>query len=42
MVKKIAMIALVASTLLISACNTVAGIGRDVKSVGDTVEDAAT
>lgn len=27
---------------LLAACNTVAGIGRDVKSVGDTIEDAAS
>lgn len=26
----------------LAACNTVAGIGRDVESVGDTIEDAAT
>jgi predicted small secreted protein len=27
---------------LLAACNTVAGIGRDIESVGDKVEDAAT
>lgn len=32
---------LVAGALL-AGCNTVAGVGRDVESVGDTVEDAAT
>lgn len=26
----------------LAACNTTAGIGRDVESVGDTIEDAAT
>ena len=37
------MLGLAASSLLIlSACNTIAGMGRDVESVGDTVEDAAT
>lgn len=42
MVRKL-MIGLAAtSMLLISACNTIAGMGRDVESVGDTVEDAAT
>jgi len=26
----------------LAACNTVAGVGRDVESVGDTIEDSAT
>jgi predicted small secreted protein len=26
----------------LAACNTMAGVGRDVESVGDTIEDAAT
>lgn len=25
----------------LSACNTVEGVGRDVQSAGDTIEDAA-
>ncbi len=29
------------SMLLISACNTIHGIGEDVESVGDTVQDGA-
>jgi predicted small secreted protein len=34
--------ALAASAVLIlSACNTIEGAGRDIQSVGDTVEDAA-
>lgn len=28
--------------LTATGCNTIAGIGRDVESVGETVEDAAT
>jgi len=28
-------------TLLLTACNTVRGVGRDVQSVGRTVEDVA-
>ncbi|MFD0847612.1 entericidin A/B family lipoprotein [Sphingosinicella xenopeptidilytica] len=27
--------------LAITACNTVEGVGKDVKSAGETVEDAA-
>ena len=30
-----------ASLLALGACNTIAGIGRDVQSAGDTIEDAA-
>jgi predicted small secreted protein len=30
-----------ATTLLLAACNTVQGVGRDVQSVGETVEDVA-
>ncbi len=36
-----AVIALFLASTLLAACNTVEGAGRDVKSVGDTVEDAA-
>ncbi len=32
---------LVLGSLALSACNTMKGIGRDVKSVGDKVEDVA-
>ncbi|SEJ08247.1 Entericidin EcnA/B family protein [Sphingomonas sp. OV641] len=31
----------VASALLIAACNTVEGVGRDVSSAGDTVAQTA-
>jgi predicted small secreted protein len=34
-------IALVATALIVTACNTVAGVGRDVKSAGKAVERAA-
>ncbi|MBC2776980.1 entericidin A/B family lipoprotein [Parasphingopyxis marina] len=34
-------IAIVTAALAVSACNTVAGVGRDVQSVGETVEDVA-
>lgn len=33
--------ALLASVLLLSACNTIAGAGRDLESVGDAIGDAA-
>jgi len=32
---------LIGSSLLLSACNTVEGAGRDVQSVGKAVEKAA-
>ncbi len=34
-------VALLAVTLLASACNTVRGVGRDLESVGRTVENSA-
>lgn len=34
-------LAMVAGALLVSACNTVEGVGRDVQSAGSAVEDAA-
>lgn len=30
-----------ASLLLLSACNTIGGIGRDLESAGDAIGDAA-
>ena len=30
-----------AALLMTSACNTIAGMGRDVESAGDAVEDTA-
>jgi predicted small secreted protein len=32
---------LLGAAILLSACNTVRGIGRDVESVGETVADTA-
>lgn len=34
-------LAIVAAALLVSACNTVEGVGKDVKSAGDTVAKTA-
>ena len=34
-------LALVSLTLLLAACNTVEGVGRDVEAVGDAIEDEA-
>lgn len=39
--RKMIGLALVTSAFLVSACNTVAGVGRDVQSAGETVEDVA-
>ena len=30
------------AALALSACNTIAGAGRDIRSAGDTIEDAAS
>lgn len=38
---KVLRVALVAGTLLVSACNTVEGVGRDVSSAGNTVAKTA-
>ena len=39
--RKILTCAALAGAILVSACNTVEGVGRDVTSAGDTVADAA-
>lgn len=41
MIKKIVAIALITGSLALSACNTIAGAGEDVESVGETVQDVA-
>jgi predicted small secreted protein len=41
MLKKIALIAIVTTSLAISGCNTIEGIGKDVKSAGKRVEKEA-
>lgn len=35
-----AILALIAASLLMSACNTVKGLGRDIESVGRSGEEA--
>jgi len=39
--RKLVGLALVAGALMVSACNTVEGVGRDVSSAGDTVAKTA-
>lgn len=39
--RKFVGLALVAGALLVSACNTVEGVGKDVSSAGDTVAKTA-
>ncbi|MHA3841042.1 entericidin A/B family lipoprotein [Sphingomonas aestuarii] len=39
--RKMIGIAIAASAFLVSACNTVQGVGRDVQSAGEAVEDVA-
>ena len=41
MVRKIVTLALIAGSVLVAACNTVEGAGKDVQSAGEAVEDAA-
>ncbi len=39
--KKIVTLSLIAAALAVSACNTVAGVGRDVQAAGSAVSGAA-
>lgn len=39
--RKLVGMALVAGALMVGACNTVEGVGKDVKSAGDTVAKTA-
>ncbi|WCT73381.1 entericidin A/B family lipoprotein [Sphingomonas naphthae] len=39
--RKVLALALVAGTLMVSACNTVEGAGKDVSSAGDAVSKTA-
>jgi predicted small secreted protein len=41
MVRKALEIALITGTLLLAACNTVSGAGKDVSSAGKAVSNAA-
>jgi predicted small secreted protein len=38
--RKFAVLAIVAASLLITACNTVKGLGRDIESVGEAGDRA--
>jgi len=40
MIHKITTLALMAGAMLVAACNTVDGVGRDVSSAGNAVSDA--
>jgi predicted small secreted protein len=40
MLKKVTLAILIAGGLMLSACNTVKGLGRDIESVGKSGEDA--
>ncbi|SNS19512.1 Predicted small secreted protein [Sphingomonas laterariae] len=39
--RRIFTLAMVAGALIVSACNTVEGAGKDVQSAGEAVEDVA-
>jgi predicted small secreted protein len=39
--RKLVGLTLIAGALLVSACNTVEGVGKDVSSAGDTVAKTA-
>jgi len=41
MVRKVLALALVAGSMMVAACNTVEGAGKDVSSAGEAVSDAA-
>ena len=41
MIRKLFALVFISGTLVLAACNTIEGVGRDVASVGDTVADAA-
>lgn len=38
--RKLIAVSLIAATLLLSACNTVKGLGRDIESVGEAGDKA--
>jgi predicted small secreted protein len=39
--RKLILAVMLATPLLLSACNTISGLGKDVGAVGDAVSDAA-
>jgi predicted small secreted protein len=40
-VKQVNLIAVIVAALVLSACNTVSGIGKDIEKGGQTIEKAA-
>lgn len=38
--RKVIAVTLIAASLMLSACNTVKGVGRDIESVGDAGDKA--
>lgn len=40
--RKLFLLALIAAGLTTAACNTMAGMGRDVEAAGEAVEETAT
>ena len=41
MTRLVAMLSVIVVAMLITACNTVEGVGKDVKATGDAIEKAA-
>ena len=39
--RKLILLPILAATLLVSACNTVAGVGRDLEAAGEAVTGAS-
>lgn len=39
--RKLILLPLLAATLLVGACNTVAGVGRDLEAAGEAVKSTA-
>lgn len=39
--RKVVILAAAAAALLVSACNTIEGVGKDVKAAGTAVEETA-
>jgi predicted small secreted protein len=40
--RKLILLPLLAATLAVAACNTVAGVGRDIEAAGKAVKDTAS
>jgi predicted small secreted protein len=41
MLSRLALLLFVVATLGLAACNTAEGVGRDIESTGDAIEDTA-